>query len=319
MAGPAILDPQLPSKVLYQFPVPTWIENLAVRSNGDLLLTLLTTPELYLLSPSDPKDAVLVHKFDEVSVLTGIIEVKEDVFYVAGGNFSLSTFSTEEGSYFVWEVDFNGFSKGSKANIKKIAHLAGVGLPNGFELLSKEDGAILIADSTVGVVWKVNVNDGKVEKIVDVDEMKPPAPPGLPLGINGIKIRDGYLYWSNTGLQLFSRVKIDGQGKATSPVEVLEREVLIDDFVFDKKGNAWLTQHGLNTLAVVKAAGGVVIAAGSIDQLTVAGGTACQFGRTSSDGDVLYFVTNGAMTAPVKGTEVEGGKVVAIDTAKFVH
>jgi hypothetical protein len=32
----------------------------------------------------------------------------------------------------------------------------------------------------------------------------------------------------------------------------------------------------------------------------------------------LYFVTTGAMSAPVNGTEVEGGKVVAIDTSKFV-
>jgi hypothetical protein len=72
-------------------------------------------------------------------------------------------------------------------------------------------------------------------------------------------------------------------------------------------------------LGVVKAAGGVIIAGGSIDKLTLAGGTACQFGRTSSDADVLYFVTSGGMAAPVNGAEVEGGKVVAIDTAKFSH
>jgi sugar lactone lactonase YvrE len=319
MAGPTILDPQLPTQVIHQFPVPTWIENIAVRSNGDLLLTLLTSPELYLVKPSDPKEAILVHKFEAVSVVTGIIEAKDDVFYVAAGNYSLTTFQSEVGSYSIWEVDFHGFSKDSKASIKKIAHLPEAGLPNGLELLSKEDGTILVADSTVGVVWKVHVNDGKVEKLVDVEELKAPAPPALPLGANGIKIRDGYLYWSNTGLQLFSRVKIDGEGKTTGPVETLQRDLVIDDFVFDKKGNAWLTTHGLNTLLVVTATGEVVTAAGSIDQLTVAGGTACQFGRTSSDEHTLYFVTTGAMSAPVNGKEVEGGKVVAIDTSKFVH
>jgi len=319
MAEPTILDPELPTKVLYQFPLPTWIENLAVRSNGELLLTILTSPELYLLNHSDPKEALLVHKFTEVLGLTGIIEVKEDVFYVAGSNFNLATSSNKAGSCFVWEVDMTSFSKDSKANIKKIAHLTGAGLLNGIELFSKEEGMILIADSEIGVVWKVNVNDGKVENIIEVNEMKPLPPPAMQIGINGLKVRDGYLYWSNTGLKLFCRIKIDGEGKAIGPVEFLERDILIDDFVFDKKGNAWLTTHGMNTLAVVKPGGGAVTAAGSIDKLTVAGGTACQFGRTSSDGDILYFVTTGGMSAPVNGTVVEGGKVVAISTTKFVN
>jgi hypothetical protein len=50
----------------------------------------------------------------------------------------------------------------------------------------------------VGVVWKVNVKNGNVEKVIEFDEMKPPPPPALQMGINGVKVRDGYLYWSNT-------------------------------------------------------------------------------------------------------------------------
>jgi len=319
MAEPLVLDPALPSKVLHQFPFPTWIENIAVRSNGDLLLTLLTTPELYLIRPSNPGGPILVHKFDEVSALTGIIEIKEDVFYVGGGNFTLQPWSSGADTYQVFEVDLTSFDKDSTPKVKKIAYLPGCGLANGFELLSREDGTVLIADSDAGVVWKLNVNEGTVEKLIDVEEMKPPPPPSIPMGINGIKIRDGYLYWSNTGQQFFCRIKIDDEGKTSGSVEVLEREIIVDDFVFDRKGNAWVTCHAVNTLGVVKAAGGVIIAGGSIDKLTLAGGTACQFGRTSSDADVLYFVTSGGMAAPVNGAEVEGGKVVAIDTAKFSH
>ena len=318
MAQPQVIDPELPSELVHQFPKPTWIENIAVRSNGGLLVTLLTSPELYHISPST-KEAVLVHKFDGFLGLTGIIEVKEDVFYIGAGNFSLETFASEQGSYKIYEVDMAGFSTGSNANIKEVAHLTGAGLPNGFELLSREAGAILIADSEVGAVWKVNVKNGNVEKAIELDEMKPPPPPALQMGINGVKVRDGYLYWSNTAKMLFCRIKIDGEGKEIGAVEVLETGILIDDFCFDKHGNAWLAQHGLNVLGVVKASGGVVTAAGSIDKLTVAGGAACQFGRTASDADVLYFVTTGGMSAPVNGTEVEGGKVVAIDTAKFHH
>jgi hypothetical protein len=312
-----VLDPALPSKVVHQFPFPTWIENIAVRSNGDLLLTVLTAPELYLMKPSNPEEPVLVHRFDEVSALTGIIEIMDDVFYVAGGNFTLQPWSTGADTYQVFEVNLTGFDKNSTTSVKKIAHLTGCGLANGLELLSKADGTILIADSEAGVVWKVNVNNGEVEKLIEVDEMKSPPPPSMPMGVNGVKIRDGYLYWSNTGQQLFCRIKMDSKGMTSGSVEILEREIIIDDFVFDKKGNAWVACHPVNTLGVVKPGGGVVIAGGSIDKLTLAGGTACQFGRTSSDADVLYYVTSGGMAAPINGTEVEGGKVVAIDTAKF--
>jgi hypothetical protein len=319
MAEHQALNPELPSKLIHQFPLPTWIENIAVRSNGDLLVTLLTTPELYLINPFDSKEAILVHKFDEVLALTGIIEIKEDIFYVGGGNFNLSTFSNEHGSYKIWEIDMTGFTKGFKPPIKQVAHLTDAGLANGFELLSKDAGNILVADSEVGAVWKVNVNDGAVEKVITLDEMKPPPPPAMQMGINGLGVRDNYLYWSNTAKQLFCRIKIDEGGKPVDAVEILERDLLIDDFCFDKRGNAWVTEHGLNVLGVVKSAGGVVVAAGSVDKLTVAGGTACQFGRTTADADILYFVTTGGMSAPVNGSEVEGGKVVAIDTAKYVH
>lgn len=57
--------------------------------------------------------------------------------------------------------------------------------------------------------------------------------------------------------------------------------------------------------------------AGAVDQLTIAGGTSCQFGRTESNRNVLYVATCGGLAAPVNGTEVEEGKIVAIDTSTF--
>jgi len=315
MAQSQTLDPLLTTHVVHQFPLPTWIENLAVRSNGQILLTIITKPELYLLDPSNPEKAILVHTFSEVGILSGIVEVDDDVFCVAGGNFSLETFQSEHGAGRIWEVDMKSFDTDSKVNVKEIAHLTGSGLLNGMEVLKSSENTILLADSDVGCVWKVNVKDGKIEKLVDVDEMKSPPPPALQMGINGLKVRDEYLYWTNTGKQLFCRVKIDEDGKTHGDPQILETETLVDDFVFDKKGNAWLAQHGLNVVGVVKAGGGVITVAGKADELTIAGSTACQFGR-KGDRDILYVVTCGGLSAPVDG-KMEGGKVVAVDTSKF--
>jgi hypothetical protein len=310
---------------VYQFPKPTWIENLAVRSNGQLLVTLLTTPELYLIDPAT-STPTLIHKFPGVLGLTGIIEVEPDVFYVAGGNFNLSTFNNEAGSYKIWEVNMNHLdsSAGTEAKVKQVAELKGASLPNGFELLSRPDGTILFADSELGAVWKVNVNTGESEIVIQADEMKAAPPPAMTLGINGIKIREGVLFWSNTSKMTICRVKIDGNGKAEGEIEVLEENTIVDDFCFDARGNAWLAMNVMNTVGVVKGLGvgkgenegSVLIAAGGKEELTVAGGTACHFGRGEGDKHVLYLVTTGGLAAPVDG-EFEGGKVVAIDTSSL--
>ena len=206
--------------------------------------------------------------------------------------------------------------EGAKAEVKKVVDIKGSGLLNGMELLSEEKREVLIADSEVGCVWKVNIDSGEHEMIIQVDEMKIPAF-GMPMGINGIKIRDGYLYWTNTGRTQFCRIKIDDAGKAIGKAEVLAEECLGDDFIFDKEGNAWITQNTMNTVAVVKVGGDTVLVAGKKEELEVCGGTSCQFGRKKGEEKILYVATTGALAEPVKGSEMEGGKVVAVDTSGF--
>jgi len=323
MSPPQTLNPPLPTKLIHQFPLPTWIENLAVRSNGQLLLTLLTTPDLYLLDPStSPPTSTLVHKFPDVLALTGIIELGKDIFYICTGNFNVAAYKNEQGSYSVWEVDMRKWEEGGEGGVevKKIVDIKGSGLLNGMELLSEERKEVLIADSEVGCVWKVNVGTGEHDIAIQVDEMKIPAQ-GMPMGINGIKIRGAYLYWTNTGRTQFCRIKIDDHGRAIGASEVLAEECLGDDFIFDKEGNAWITQNIMNTIAVVKAAGEgkgeTVLVAGKKEELEVCGGTACQFGKKKGEERILYVATTGALAEPVKGTEMEGGKVVAVDTSGF--
>jgi hypothetical protein len=60
--------------------------------------------------------------------------------------------------------------------------------------------------------------------------------------------------------------------------------------------------------------------AGKEGELTVAGGTTCQFGQKKGDGGdehVCYLVTTGGLAAPIKGSEIEGGKLIGIDTRGF--
>jgi hypothetical protein len=91
--GPVLRD-------VAQFPNTTWVENLAVRSNGNLLVTLLSAPELFQVDPAgNGQQPQLVHQFSNITSLTGIAEVEKDVFAVAGGNISLATLTSTKGSF----------------------------------------------------------------------------------------------------------------------------------------------------------------------------------------------------------------------------
>jgi hypothetical protein len=79
---------------IWQFPLGTWVENLAVRTNGQLLVTLLSQPELYHVDPFQKTAPTLIHSFPNASGLLGIAEIEDDVFAVVAGNWSTTTLAT---------------------------------------------------------------------------------------------------------------------------------------------------------------------------------------------------------------------------------
>lgn len=69
--------PILPLRVeiIHEFPGGTWIENLAIRSNGLILANLLSAPEIYQVDPSTHA-AVLAAKIPAATGLLGIAEIE---------------------------------------------------------------------------------------------------------------------------------------------------------------------------------------------------------------------------------------------------
>jgi hypothetical protein len=326
MASLSPTKPLLPTSLIQEFPNPTWIENLHIRSNGDILISSLSKPELYLVSTAASTSAgtspVLLHSFDPSLALLGIAEISPDIFFVVAGDYSIAKSSNTTGSYSIWSVDLTAFDGSSQSAsndvrpvVKLVTHLPEASFLNGMTKLPSSP-TVLIADSTLGVVWSVNTETSKYEIAVDVEEMKIPPPPGFPIAINGVKVKDDYLYWTNTGRMIVCRVKIDGEGKKAGDVEVLAKGLLGDDFTIDERG-LWVAQSMFNTVALVteKGDGGWewTVVAGSKDQVICAGGTACAFGRKAGDEKTLYLSTNGGMSAPVDGKTV-GGSIVAIKT-----
>ncbi|KAI0905786.1 hypothetical protein F4824DRAFT_510509 [Ustulina deusta] len=301
----------LPSQNVYQFPDNgTWLENIAVRSNGDLLLTMLSpTPSLYTLKQpySSSPEISLIHTFPNATGLLGITETEDDTFAIISTQL-IDNSAPVLGSSAIWEVAFSG----DTASTRKIAGLPDLGLPNGATLAIPGAQAVLIADCLGGTVTRCDTQTGETTTVLSVDETKGVADVDDSLGINGMHYQDGYLYWSNSALVSIFRISVDEDG---NPVAGAEPELIgeidalfVDDFALDSSNTAWVATNPSNTIVALKSDGSSQVVVGGSDSSTVAGATSGAFGRTTKDSKKLYVTTRGVS---------EPAKVVAVDTSSF--
>jgi hypothetical protein len=298
---PSYQTPIAPSvDKVFQFPLGTWIENIAVRSNGQLLVTLLTAPELHLIDPSaNPPTSKLIHSFKEANVtgLLGITELEHDVFAIVADALPLAA---TPGDFAIWKADF----RRQPASINKIADVPSGQLLNGIAKLDSH--TLLITDSMAGNIVKLDVKTGKSKPILEDASMKPGTINGsfVKAGVNGLKIQDSYVYYTNAALASLYRVRIDcSSGKATGPFEVIASGMPdADDFALQRDGTAFVAVGSSNVVEKVVPSGGQSIYAGNLDSGKILGPTAAAIGR-GKDRDVLYVVTNGRK---------EGGSVIAV-------
>lgn len=320
-----------PTRLIYEFPLGTWIENMAVRANGQLLVTRLDVPDLYLIDPFHTNTSVLVHSFPDALGLSGITEVAPDVFTVSSSNFTL-TGAAPPNSAITWNVDLRGvsisalnpFTLNSAPTVSKIASLSQIQFPNGQCLLSSTDQTILIGDIKGGAVYRLNTLTGLVSEVISNNYTAATAQATFgAAGVNGIHVQDGILYFTNTGEGIFAKVPIHENGTPAGDTSIIShapKDDYYDDFAL--RGDfAYLVTGSGNSVEKVNldGRGKQTIVAGSLNSTTLAGPTAAAFGRTEWDSDVLYVVTSGGLAVPVdeNGQELRvGAQVVAVDLSK---
>ena len=307
----------LPVHVVHEFPKGTWVENLAIRKNDQILTTFVTAPEIYQVDPLSIYEPILIYTFPYTSTL-GITEVEDDLFYVAMRNITLTTLTPIPGSWAVWEVNMTSFSTHNPAKARKIADLPNAVLLNGMTLLNKSKRLVLIADSVLGIVWRLDGRTGKVSKAIDDPSMKAPPGSSSPIAINGVEIlpgSTGTLYFSNSAAGTLNSISIHADGSAKAPAMTVVLGLFIDDFLLDGKGNAYLNLNDANSEAKLKLEGAVetVLAGSPQDKTTLAGPTACRFRRTKLNGTNLYISTNGGTAGYRTGNFTVGGRISRID------
>ena len=303
--------------VVHQFPNGTWVENIAIRDNGGILATILSSPDVVYLDPSDNfKEAKTLVTFPipKLSGVLGIAEVERDVFYIATSSFNITAISpARNGTGQVWRLNMTKYDtcEDKEAPFELVASLPDSIFPNGMTTVPDQN-YLLVSDSTVGVVWRINIRTKAVDVVVNNDSTQVNSSSPVPIGANGIHTKNGYLYIANLSKALFSRIPIDATGKPVGPNEILTQgPITPDDFTLgENEKDAYITDPIVDS---------VQYTTGNGDNSTlcsVKGPTAAQFGRTEKDKNTLYITSTGGDLQYGKPPVLVGGTISKFERPK---
>lgn len=127
----------------------------------------------------------------------------------------------------------------------KITDVPEAKLLNGMTTLP--NGIVFMSDCVGGNIWWVNISSSEYGSAVNHHD--PLLQPGamLPIGVNGIRTHDRDLYFANSGMGLFGRIRLDDRGdvvgKAERLVDVPGGVRAFDDFAVNGEGTVWVATH----------------------------------------------------------------------------
>ncbi|GAB1190882.1 hypothetical protein APSETT444_000047 [Aspergillus pseudonomiae] len=311
LAIPAIIAAQavaLETKQLFNFSTAVAIENSALRPDGNLLLTTFDQGRLYTLNPSLPSpQAELVAALPGATALCGIAAIDTDKFAVIGGIRGNYSYTNET----IYTVDFS--TNPTNPTIQVVSQLPNAIMLNGMAALPAHPHVVLAGDARLGAVFRVNTDTGAAEIAFTDPLLTAPSNASTPIGVNGLKIAGGYMYFTNTAREIFARVPIDGFGEKTGDIEVIATlddadSYNWDDFVvLEDLGVAFLAQPDTAIAQVSLDGEQNIIVGGGDDRTTVVGPTSLAI---TQDGKTLYVTTRGgtAISSILEGQDNQGDR-----------
>ncbi|KAE8419016.1 hypothetical protein BDV36DRAFT_282590 [Aspergillus pseudocaelatus] len=201
---------------LFHFSISVAIENTALRPDGSLLLTTFDQGRLYTLNPSVPNpEAELVAALPGATALCGITAIDADKFAVIGGVQGNYSYTNET----IYTVDFG--ANPTNPTIEVVSRIPNAIMLNGLAALPAHPHVVMAGDARLGAVFRVDTDTGTAEVAFKDPLLTAPSNASTPIGVNGLKIAGGYMYFTNTAREIFARVPIDGFGRKTGEIEVI--------------------------------------------------------------------------------------------------
>jgi hypothetical protein len=321
--------PSVKLSTVASFPKNYFLENLAVRSDNSVLVTVLNHNELWYVPSSNGGQPVEPRRlFTFPHPAMGIVEVEPEVFYI-----SASDIYTRKESC-LNRLDLHGWKPGQAVHPEPVLRLPEPirGL-NGSCVVAP--GIILLADSWAGLIWRVDLHVAGGKPMPSVwlehDSMAGLAKEYfqrvLVPGINGIQYspKRGYVYYTASAKQLFLRVKVDRVTFGpVGEVEVVGSGRFDDFWIDEDAGWAYLASHPLNTidrLALDPGENGseTPSVAGKPFNDELVGPSAGHWGRGRDEyGRVAFVTTDGGTATPPAGG-VRPARVLKAEFSKEVR
>ena len=344
-AAPTKPTPPLQATEIFRFPNGTTrLENLRVLPNGHLLLTSLSSTDLLTLDPTTnpPQASTLLTLPADTPAdqLLGITPLSPNRYAISGGTPHPTLFARFlPGTFRIYIVSLSPHSlllspSGTKTNwnatLEKTIRVPDTEFINGLTTLPGKNSQhiILGADSFGGRVLRTDTITGNTTVVLSDPLLGHDNATDIPIGINGLHVNkhDGHLYFTNSRLGTFSRVRInvdDGSVLKGSKIEKLaelpghDGTHLFDDFDFDfgfgGKGNGdfdvYSTAHPGSLVRISLGAGKKGGAEGAAPVTTVVGGddkavldapTAAAFGSLAGE-KVLWVTSMAGQVVKVTG------------------
>ncbi|KAF2170477.1 hypothetical protein M409DRAFT_19298 [Zasmidium cellare ATCC 36951] len=235
-----------PLQTLVHFADGTWAENLYIRADGSIIVSLyeggpgqnvLVTPQA-----EGPATVQVLHRFPNEKIgALGIVELEPDVFYFATVERGRLATDSPPGTGQVWSFNLNDFS-GTELPVRLVSNLTDSILPNGMTTTQGQSPKkLLVADSQRGVIWRVDPDTGAFDIASNDTLLHNLTSTLVGLGVNGVHTKDDFLYFTNTQENLFGRMPISDSGLQVGPAELLNNLTFtgVDDFtVLPGPGNA---------------------------------------------------------------------------------
>ncbi|KAF2787149.1 NHL repeat-containing protein [Melanomma pulvis-pyrius CBS 109.77] len=286
LASAVAIEKRQSTTQVYKFSSPTSAEGIAVRSNGQLLVSFFDKAELWTIDPATKKATKLV-SFEGATCSAGIAEIAPDVFAVVAGQFSFSG-GNKAGSWAIWKVDFTSGTAVASV-LKKVPES---GFFNG--LTTFDNSTILIGDASKGAVWRMDTKTGAYSIAIQDALMNPAANAGIPMGLDGLRYSNGTVWFTNVSKNSLHKVAVDATGKATGSIATIWSNTFSDDLWVGSDGSAYVATGSAGKIQKVSPDGKVSTVA------SVSGSTAVVLGRTEADKNTLYIATGNGLIASVK-------------------
>ncbi len=280
----------LPSRVLVSWAPGTSLENIAVRNDGIIAISIQTEGEIEEIDRNDWKPRRLA------KLPVPIAGIAYDAFK----NLWIASGVPHQPPGIIWRVSKDG----------ELALWCGIEdaeLLNGL-CLTADGSGLLVAESFTGRIHWVSTLEPQTRVWLIDDQLKPVSGT-REAGANGIKIWNDRAIISVSDRNRLFEIGLSATGEA-GPMRILAEHLRADDFACDPEGQLYLATHQMNSIVRLSQDGTRVTVGGPEQGLV--GATAAAFGRAGDDGNTLYVVTNGGRHALYEG-HMQEAKLVAID------